>query len=359
MKNLASLLFLLCCMTMVSCGGNYKLNVKFPNHDFDGKKAYLTNYDSGDTIDSATVREKQLLIEGDVDTAYFARLLFENNRLDLVIEKGDIDVEWGNELKISGTPLNVKFKGLVKQLERYDIEWQNIAAALQREEITETEAQQQEEERKTKLLKSLYNNYLSNKDNALGEWCFTQYVVEGDFTPAELELLLKKVPEPYRQLTRVKKAVSNAYAKEKTAEGRRFVDFSVCGSNGVTETLAQYAGDGVNYTLLYFWASWCTSCRKEMEGPLTYLNETYKNKGLQIVGVAVWDNPADTKSAIQEMSLPWHVMVGDHYLTEPVDLYGIAGIPYSILISPDGTILKRGVNGDALIRAVEAQFETK
>ena len=356
MKNLASLLLIACCVTMASCGSDYKLTVYFPNHDFDGKKAYLTNYDTGDTIDSVNVFEKQLLMEGNVDTAYFARLLFEDNRLDLVIEQGEIEVEWGVKLNISGTPLNIKFNRLVKQLERYDVEWQQIARSLQQEQITESEAQQQEDERKTKLLKSLYNNYLSNKDNVIGEWCFIQYIIEGDFTSSELKLLLKKVPEQYRRLERVKNALKNAEAKEKTGEGQRFVDFDVLGNNGVTEKLSQYAGDGINYTLVYFMASWCSSCRKEIEGPLTYLYENYKEKGLKIVGVAVWDKPADTNAAIAEMSIPWHVMVGDHYMTAPADSYGIAGIPYAIVVAPDGTILNRGLNGDALIKAVEAQF---
>lgn len=357
MKKISSIFLVVCCLAMVSCGNNYKLNVKFANHDFDGKKAYLTNYDTGDTIDSVSVLEKQLLIEGNVDTAFFARLLFEGNRLDLVVEPGDIIVEWGE--KSPETPLNKKFNAIVKQLDRFDIEWQHIAESLQREEITEAQAQQQEDERRANLLKTLFNNYLSNQDNVVGEWCFTQYVVEGDFTPSELDMILKKVPEHYRHLERVKKAVSCSEAKEKTCEGRPFVDFTVRGSKGSTEALSQYAGDGVNYTLVYFWASWCISCRKEMEGPLSYLHEKYKDSGLRIVGVAVWDKPEDTKTAISEMSIPWHVMIGDHYMTLPTDLYGIEGIPYAILIAPDGKIVDRGLNGDALIKAVEVLLEAK
>lgn len=319
----------------------------------------MTNYDSGDTIDSETVIEKQLILDGNVDSAFFARLIFENNRLDLVIEEGEIDVEWGVDLKITGTPLNEKFNGIVRQLDRFEQEWQNIARLKQNNEISDAEAQRREDVRKTNLLNCLFNNYLANKDNPIGEWAFTQYVVEGDFTPSELELVLKKVPKRYLKLKRVQKAVNNADAQEKTSEGKKYVDFEVKTSDGNVERLSQYAGDGVNYTLLYFWASWCSSCQKEISSPVAYLYDEYKDNGLKIIGVALWDEPSATQKYIQEYSIPWHSMVGDKKLSEPADIYGISGIPYAILISPDGTIVARGMNGDALIERVEGLLNSK
>lgn len=358
MKNLLSLLLLVICVTITSCTGDYKLNVHFPNHDFDGKKAYLTNYDTGDTIDSVTVKEKQLILDGNVDTAYFARLLFENNRLDFVVEKGEIEVEWGADLKISGTPLNEKFNSIVKQLDKYEQEWQRIALAKQNSQITDVEAQQREDNRKTNLLNSLYNSFLSNKDNPLGEWAFTQYVIEGDFTSSELALILKKVPARYLSLKRVQKAINNAAARDNTCEGKRYVDFAVKTLDGSVDKLSQHVADGVNYSLVYFWASWCASCQKEITSPLVYLYNEYKDKGLKIIGVTVWDEPAAAQMAVQELAVPWHVMVGDEKLSEPADIYGISGIPYAVLISPDGTIVARGMNGDALIQSVEAILES-
>ena len=102
MKSLLHILALAMGITLVACTGNYKIDVKFANHDFDGKKAYLTNYDTGDTIDSVAVLEKHVCFEGDVDTAFFARLRIEDNRLDMIVEPGEIAVEWGKEIKVSG-----------------------------------------------------------------------------------------------------------------------------------------------------------------------------------------------------------------------------------------------------------------
>ena len=359
MKNLLSILSLALIGVLCSCNGTYKLDVNFANHDFDGKKAYLTNYDTGDTIDSVAVIEKHLLFEGSVDTAYFARLRLEDNRLDFIVEPGQIAVEWGSEIKVSGTPLNEKFNTLVKQLDRFDGEWEQIAQSRQDGTITDDQAQQREDDRKARLLNVLYNCFLANKDNALGQWAFVQYLNEGDFSSSELDLLLKKVPEQYLELKRVKQAVANSTAQGRTAVGQQFTDFEVKSADGNVERLSYYAGDGVNYTLVDFWASWCGPCLKEIEGTLPYLYEKYNDKGLKIIGVAVWDEPSSTQAAIQRLSIPWHVMVGDHRLNEPTDLYGIAGIPYIVVIAPDGSIALRGLNGDALIEAVEALMERK
>ena len=89
------------------------------------------------------------------------------------------------------------------------------------------------------------------------------------------------------------------------------------------------------------------------------LYEKYNGKGLQILGVAVWDKPEDTKTAISSLAIPWHVMMGDHYMTEQTDLYGIAGIPHIMLIDPNGIIVMRGLQGDELVAAVENVLKGK
>ena len=62
----------------------------------------------------------------------------------------------------------------------------------------------------------------------------------------------------------------------------------------------------------------------------------------------MWDNPDDTRKAIEELKITWPVIIGTQKLTEPTDLYGIKGIPHIIIFGPDGTILARGLTGDPL-----------
>ena len=57
---------------------------------------------------------------------------------------------------------------------------------------------------------------------------------------------------------------------------------------------------------------------------LKQLYNRYHDKGLNVVGVAVWDEPQNTIEAIKEHELPWHCILNAQ--TIPTDLYGIQGI---------------------------------
>jgi thiol-disulfide isomerase/thioredoxin len=128
-----------------------------------------------------------------------------------------------------------------------------------------------------------------------------------------------------------------------------FTDFTVTTSDGKTVKLSDYVGKD-DYVLVDFWASWCGPCMREMPG-LKEIYGKYNGKGLQIVGVAVWDAPDDTRKAVEAQQLPWTII--DNAQCIPTDLYGIMGIPHIIMFAPDGTIAFRGLTGNELHKAVD------
>ena len=358
-KNI-SLLILVLSMILASCSGNVKINVNFSDHAFDGKQAFLTNYDTGDTIDSATVVEKKLVFEEAVDTAYYARLIVDGKRFGMIVEPGEINVEWGEETIIaSGTPLNDKLNDINSEFGKLEEDWEKIGEELKNEDIDEDEANRRNEELEKKQIELFHKCYTENKDNAIGVWAFTNYLIYKQFNLAQIDSIFKTAPANYLEFKRVKKAKADAQAIENTAEGKKFADFEMKTSDGKVEKLSDFVGKDGNYTLVDFWASWCGPCRKEIKGALMQLYEKYNGKGLQIIGVAVWDKPEDTKAAIEQLKIPWHVMIGDRYMTEQTDLYGIAGIPHIMLIDSDGTIVMRGLQGDELVAAVEKALKGK
>ena len=313
-------------LLLASCSKGYKVTVTFPDESNNGETAFLTNYDTGDTIATATIENNVCTFEGNTDGGFFARLYAGGNPYGFIVEPGEVNLNIAEGNAVS--PLNDKIAAWSKEM-------QKIA-----DDSTLTEAEN--DARYAEGLKKLYQE---NKDNAIGPWAFSNYLMYKDFTEAEIDALVQEAPAEYANLKRVAKAKNAAHQLTLTAEGQKFSDFEVTAEDGAVQKLSDHVGKG-KVVLVDFWASWCPPCRAEIP-KLQTLKAKYGDK-FDVLGVAVWDNPEDTHKAIQELNITWPVIIGTHKLTEPTDLYGIKGIPHIIIFGPDGTILSRGLTGDAL-----------
>ncbi|MBQ7691900.1 MAG: AhpC/TSA family protein [Muribaculaceae bacterium] len=306
-------------LVLASCekGSHYKVVATVGDNAVDGDTAYLTSYDSGDTLSSAVIANQAAVLEGTLESPLMARLLLGGKRIGFVLEPGEVSVT--SDGKASGTPLNEKMTAFEAQLDSVD-----------------------DADAGPVFLKI----YEDNRDNAIGPWAFNNYLMCNSFTVAQVDSLLATSPAGYRDLKRMQKAFNAARQQEATAVGKPFADFTAADG----QKLGDYAGQG-KYTLVDFWASWCGPCRREIPN-IKALYEQYKDKML-FVGVAVWDNPSDTRNAIKNLGIPWPVMESGKNWTDPTDLYGISGIPHIMLIDPQGVIVARGLEGDAMKKAVD------
>ena len=142
--------------------------------------------------------------------------------------------------------------------------------------------------------------------------------------------------------------------QEATAEGKPFTDFEI-EYQGTKHRLSDVVGRG-DYVLVDYWASWCGPCIRQTAVIKDLYNEL-KDKGLKVLGVAVWDEPDATLAAIKKHDLPWECWLNGGNV--PTDLYGIMGIPCIILYGPDGTIISRDKQDDELRAAVRAAMAGK
>ena len=183
--------------------------------------------------------------------------------------------------------------------------------------------------------------------------------------PEEMLEIADILQEPVKSDELVESFVKAANAKLNTKEGMMFTDFTVEHVYGYDRSMdpqplkqevkfSDYVGKGT-YVLVDFWSPWCGPCKREIPN-IKQVYEQYKDKGLEVLSLAVWERKpqSHTIETAAELGMDWlHI---NNCGQIPTDIYGVEGIPHLMLIGPDGTILKRGFHGLEGIQEAVAEF---
>lgn len=137
---------------------------------------------------------------------------------------------------------------------------------------------------------------------------------------------------------------------KKTKIGINAPDLSLADTSGKMQSLADYRG---KYVLIDFWASWCRPCKESLPGLIDVFDK-YKDKNFTVFSVSIDDKRIAWLDAIHYFKLPW-ILTSDlkGWNSPVVNLYGFDGIPFSVLISPEGKILAKGLNDSELDKKLQ------
>ncbi len=117
-------------------------------------------------------------------------------------------------------------------------------------------------------------------------------------------------------------------------------DFTLAGMNGGQVKLSSFRGQKAVW--VNFWATWCTFCKQEMP-EMAKLYATYKDKGVEFVGVDDHESQAAVQQYVQQGGYTWQFVLDPDGAVDAQ--YHINGLPTHIFVGRDGVIKDMVIGG--------------
>lgn len=307
---------------------SYTVTGLLPDSSLNGKKVVMRPTMEKKIIATTTVDGNKFIFEGVADSAMTAMLYIEDTpRFGLLIlENGNITLELTEENKAAyadGTENNKTMREILA--------------------ICDTIAQENIKAESAKW-------FAKHNNDIIGAFLCTSPLFQELDDETKLATT-ENFGEYLKNLDFVKKEIKTLNGKIATTPGKQFVDFSGTDFEGKTVKLSDYVGKG-NYVVVDMWASWCGPCKREIPN-LAEVHNLYKDKGVTVLGVFVWDDIKNLQPAMEAEGITWPQIIDSE--KHATALYGVDGIPAIMLFGPDGTILERGnsMRGENMKKTIE------
>ena len=331
----------------------------------EGKKVklYIGEYvpEQQPRVDSAVVSGGRYEFKGTVsgpEQAYVAvdaddRTSFVGAYLALDNAAITVSTDTAGVTRIGGTLDNDRYQAYQDSRAKSSEELMVVIDSLRRGQAADTLAPEEEkrmqdewETRLSRMREAEFQFVKENIDNP-AIWSYDFYNCATTQPLERKKELLALAGDALKQTQTYKKIADRVEKLEKTAVGQPFTDLRMTDPEGKEIALSDYAGKG-KIVLVDFWASWCGPCRAEMPNVVKAYNR-FKDKGFEIVGVSFDRNKEAWLKGIKDLGLPWPQMSDvKGWDSEGAKAYAISGIPHTVLIDKDGTILARDLRAEEL-----------
>ena len=123
----------------------------------------------------------------------------------------------------------------------------------------------------------------------------------------------------------------------KSLVGSKISEFHITQINNDDQYISEEDLKKNKYTLINFFASWCAPCRSEHK---YLLSLSKQNKEIKLIGINFKDKKINANNFLKDLGNPYN-FVGEDTDGKISISFGIYGIPESILINNELTVIKK------------------
>ena len=361
MRNLFLVTLLILFVSCQSTSGDYTINISADVED--DHQIFLVNFDESNkpnVIDTLYVKDGLTSYSGVSKLPDYQSLWVDGIRgsVPVFVEPGEITVELYKDSiqasKVSGTKTNVAFKRYIDEINPlfksfYEIQNEMRNAMVSRDSLGYKDLEEQLKEMETKFNDYQIDYTKSNPDSYISAMVLIQLVMNkaiDNEVAYEIYNGFSKTIKKTKSAVKIYELVAPKEAEE-TEEaaqdgevnvGDKAPDFSAPNPNDIAVSLNTSLG---KLTVLDFWASWCGPCRVDSPNLVKVYN-TYKDKGLAIVGISLDQQKESWKKAIDNDQLDWtHVSYLKRWDDPIAAIYGVRSIPQLFLLDENGVVIAK------------------
>ena len=333
-------------------GSNYTLSGTVADMA-DGDTLYLLSGLSESTrFDTLLVRQGRFHAEGFVDEPSLCFLY--NARSQAIIspfflEPGVIDINYSSSSgdgSVSGTVMNDALQALNDSVLGYGNQMSAVMTSMYGESPTKSEQQSALSRLDTLTLRKNQYLYLAAEQNITNElgYAILTYFDDDSFSREQRQSLISQLPASMRSRPCIQEMEQALTEPEGVTT---LPDLRLSTSRGSNVSLLEEVGKS-SYTIIDFWASWCTSGLREMP-KLARLYHRYRDRGVELIGISVDLDSNEWHRTIDQTGQTW-LQLSDLKGWEGAiaESLHIPAIPHTLLVDSSGKVLASGLSAEEL-----------